>query len=70
MPLEVQLEVKILLPPLPQVNSSSTLEYSVLGVFRARCHEMSEFISYSGGAPDFCCPYKKSHKTRLYGGKP
>lgn len=27
MPLEVQLEVKILLPPLPQVNSSPTLEY-------------------------------------------
>jgi len=27
---------------------------------------MSGFISYSGSAPDFCCPYKKSHKTRLY----
>jgi len=31
---------------------------------------MSRFISYSGGAPDFCCHQKECHKTRLYGGKP
>ena len=30
--------------------------YSVSRVGRARCHEMSGFISYSGGAPEFCLP--------------
>jgi len=37
--------------------------YSGTRVSRARSHEKSGFISYSGGAPDFCCHTKKSHKT-------
>jgi len=37
-------------------------QYLVLGVFRARYHEMSRFISYSGGAPDFAALTKKATK--------
>jgi len=34
-------------------------QYSGTMVSRARSHEKSGFTSYSGGAPDFCRPYKK-----------
>jgi len=49
--------------------------YSGSRVSRARCYEMSGFISYSGGVPDFCRPYKNKPqngfvwwKALVYGG--
>ena len=41
----------------------AAIVYSGTRVSRARSHEKSGFISYSRGAPDFCCHTKKSHKT-------
>jgi len=43
--------------------------YSGTRVSRARSHEKSGFISYSGGAPDFCRPYKKKPQNAFVWGR-
>ena len=50
-------------------KEATNILYSGTRVSRARSHEKSGFISYSGGAPDFCRPYKKKPQNAFVWGR-